>query len=800
QPITALAFCSTGRGVTLCGRCTSEAGAAVANSLIEVPTDIPPSVKSIDLSKNNFNKIQVANFTHFPNLTSLNLTLNSISLIGKRSFSKLVSLQQLTLTNNNLVVLQDDVFDGLSKLTELRIDFNHIQMVASNAFRSLSSLLVLDLSNNKLGTVALVHLAIQHTPQSQDLTNVSTEITCLDVSRNPLVRFEVTADVFPKLTNLNIGNPTVKTNLTWAVQNHSLLRHVTTLDISEVQLASIDQWRKFFTSFHASVTFLKLNSMRQMPALLINMSCSFLKLSTLQIRNNALSSIGSNLFQMCQNVTDVDLKGNNIIENSPFAFLHSLHALSLSRNRLRCVPPAARNLLKRLKELYLQNNRIAVLNKGNFYNLLKLERLDLQENQIFDLGKAFRKPNLPNLKSLNLTHNKLTTVNRYAFNGLQSLTNMSLAHNQIQDLQSGCFFNVRNLIFLQLQSNELNPRTLLNGAFKDVVKLKTLHLEDNHLKYSRPHLKVPLFMNLSRLETLIFDRQNVEGEGHIPSNFLQGLISLMTFSCQNLHLVNFSDNVFMHTPRLSTLDISNNDFHKLSPNLFAPIPNLTQLRIHNSNLPSLDFLIRSNLTKLKVLNAQRNLLSVISEDVIRSVPSLKVLDLKQNSFSCDCDNSWFVRWTENNSLTQVLDAHSFKCNYPSECRNTRLLDLNVQSCLVDISFICFISSTCVNIVILVASFTFHFSRFQLTYAYYIFLAWLYDSRNRQKRAACRYDAFVSYNGHDEAWVYRELVPHLEQDQGWRLCLHHRDFLPEVLTNFPAHGMHSLRNHQVARSV
>uniref|UniRef100_A0A8C6WV70 TIR domain-containing protein n=1 Tax=Neogobius melanostomus TaxID=47308 RepID=A0A8C6WV70_9GOBI len=111
------------------------------------------------------------------------------------------------------------------------------------------------------------------------------------------------------------------------------------------------------------------------------------------------------------------------------------------------------------------------------------------------------------------------------------------------------------------------------------------------------------------------------------------------------------------------------------------------------------------------------------------------------------------------------------------CKGKKLLDLNVQSCVVDISFICFISSTCVNIVILVASFTFHFSRFQLTYAYYIFLAWLYDSRNRQKRAACRYDAFVSYNSHDEAWVYRELVPHLEQDQGWRLCLHHRDFLP-----------------------
>nr|XP_023996084.1 toll-like receptor 13 [Salvelinus alpinus] len=41
----------------------------------------------------------------------------------------------------------------------------------------------------------------------------------------------------------------------------------------------------------------------------------------------------------------------------------------------------------------------------------------------------------------------------------------------------------------------------------------------------------------------------------------------------------------------------------------------------------------------------------------------------------------------------------------------------------------------------------------------------------------RYDAFVSYNTHDEPWVLRELLPELEGQQGWKLCLHHRDFQP-----------------------
>ncbi|XP_063050315.1 toll-like receptor 13 [Engraulis encrasicolus] len=30
---------------------------------------------------------------------------------------------------------------------------------------------------------------------------------------------------------------------------------------------------------------------------------------------------------------------------------------------------------------------------------------------------------------------------------------------------------------------------------------------------------------------------------------------------------------------------------------------------------------------------------------------------------------------------------------------------------------------------------------------------------------------------DERWVHRELLPNLETEQGWRLCLHHRDFEP-----------------------
>ncbi|CAB1351027.1 unnamed protein product, partial [Coregonus sp. 'balchen'] len=37
------------------------------------------------------------------------------------------------------------------------------------------------------------------------------------------------------------------------------------------------------------------------------------------------------------------------------------------------------------------------------------------------------------------------------------------------------------------------------------------------------------------------------------------------------------------------------------------------------------------------------------------------------------------------------------------------------------------------------------------------------------RVPYQYDAFVSYNAHDELWVLKELLPELEGEQGWRLC-------------------------------
>ncbi|KAG7282730.1 hypothetical protein CRUP_017656, partial [Coryphaenoides rupestris] len=65
----------------------------------------------------------------------------------------------------------------------------------------------------------------------------------------------------------------------------------------------------------------------------------------------------------------------------------------------------------------------------------------------------------------------------------------------------------------------------------------------------------------------------------------------------------------------------------------------------------------------------------------------------------------------------------------------------------------------------------------MVYAYYLLMAFVHDVRERKRKEPHRYDAFISYNVQDEEWVHRELLPALEDERGWRLCLHHRDFQP-----------------------
>lgn len=787
---------------------------AICEKSRAVPQDIPSTVKGLDLIANQITKIQESDFKHLSLLTQLDLKRNYISQIDTGAFANLISLKKLNLNNNRLVTLGDDLFDGLSNLTELRINNNRIIAVGSTSFKSLTRLTLLDISHNKLNHLTKVHSILQHLPNlrvlsiesnnlttfhSRELTNSSLELASLDLSHNPIAVFGITADVFPKLTWLNIGY--LKKQMKWDVRNETFLSRVSTLDVSGLHMAVVDM-KTILESFNSSLTSLRMNEMKVRLPAVINIACTIPTVSTLQLRRNKFKFVRSDLFQLCINVTELDLAENPIqtIEDEAFRSLKGLRILSLSHNRLPSVPAATRNLPSlaeldlstnnisslechdfanqtKLRHLSLYQNSIPALQECVFKDLIGLQVLKLQTSQISKLNGAFGKY-LPNLRQLRLNGNKLTAIKRGEFKGLKSLQNLSLHGNQITELQNGCFGGLTNLTDILLQSNDIPETEINTGGFNDMINLRRLDLRDNHIHYSHSSaLPNPPFSQLSRLETLAILGQHHRGKAQLPRNILQGLTNLLVFYARNMQLLSLHEDTFKYTPQLQILDISSNDLVDLSPDLFSPIRSLKSLYISRTSLRSLDFLIHANLTELEFLQARKNEYSIISEDVIKSLPALIYVDLQGNSFTCDCDNVLFLQWAENDTQTQVFDAYNFTCNYPRPLKGVKLLDLVDRSCSVDMDFICFISTTCTILLFMVVSFTYHLLRGQLAYAYYFFLALLFDTKHKNKQAPNQYDAFISYNTHDEPWVIRELLPKLEGEQGWRLCLHHRDFEP-----------------------
>uniref|UniRef100_A0A8C7FR87 TIR domain-containing protein n=1 Tax=Oncorhynchus kisutch TaxID=8019 RepID=A0A8C7FR87_ONCKI len=703
-----------------------------------IPKDIPRKVSVFDVAMNNISKIGKLDFKGLSNLKILNMSRNQISQLDNGSLRHLEAFQELGLAHNRLTTLSDHLFQGLVNLSLLHLDNNFIEV---QPIIQLPHLQELYIGSNRFTSF-----------QSQEISNTSIELRLLDLSRNPLGIFRITADVLPYLEVLDIAYCGQLGHMEWDVLNRYFLSNVNRLNLSGIEI-SFERMGMVLQTVNSSLVHLRLND-------LVNGS-------RLKIKGN----LSEEFLQSCKHMTEVDISNTGLTQLSEFSFrsMEQISALKLGHNRLSHVPKATRNL-PTLKILDLSFNII---------NKLELWILKLGSNKILTLNEAFMN-GLHKLETLNLAGNKLSSIRKGEFKSLTSLKNVLLFDNQIASMEDGAFEGLVNLTELQLDSNKITQTDIRNTVLTGLPLLRTLDISCNYITYvNDDKLDPPPFSHLTSLENLRIFSQRHKRLSHLPINFLEGLKSLLSFQAGSLNIKDLHPNTFIHTPRLWFLDISKNEFTALTPKLFHPTPRLNSLYLSKARLQSLDFLIGANLSRVTFLQVSKNDITVVNETVLQSLPALTYLDMQDNPFTCGCSDAWFVQWMESDNQTQVVGAGEFTCNYPADLKDTKLLDVELQFCTVDLGLYCYISTTCLVLLTLVASFAYHFLKWQVIYGYYLFLAFLYDTKQRNKLTphGCQYDAFISYNAHDEPWVLRELLPELEGEQGWKLCLHHRDFQP-----------------------
>lgn len=197
----------------------------------------------------------------------------------------------------------------------------------------------------------------------------------------------------------------------------------------------------------------------------------------LHLQENNIQTISRGALAQLAMLEELHLDDNSIssvgVEEGAFREAVSLKLLFLTKNHLSSIPIG---LPADLKELRLDENRIADINEDAFQNVTTLQRLLLDGNLLEDGDIApgtFQ--DLVNLKELSLARNSLTTpppllpgtsltklnlqenqvdsINVAAFSGLKKLERLDISSNQLQFLPPGVFDGLRNLRYLNARNN-----------------------------------------------------------------------------------------------------------------------------------------------------------------------------------------------------------------------------------------------------------------------------------------------------------------------------------------------------------
>ncbi|XP_054878513.1 uncharacterized protein LOC129353274 [Poeciliopsis prolifica] len=775
-----------------------------ANRKIEnIPKDIPKDAVSLNLNNNWMQKINEGDFSAMSKLRTLDLTSNQIAHVDQGSFIGLMFLQTLCMGNNKLDVLTNNMFQGLDKLTVLFLNNNGIQVIHTRAFQFLTSLQTLDLGNNRLQQITDIQPVLQ-LPQittlglkcngfssfeTKDLElNQPSNLKELDISGDSLIIFSISTPVFPFLQKIEISMCFCYKDLQWEIPDKQLLRNISYLYLGR-SILSFEGITKVLESLD-SLSHLRLEALKMhLYEGLLSTICKVPTLRKLDLFNSHINNLPIKL-ELCSQLTELNIRKSDVGElpQGSLGSLKHLQSLNICDNQLKKVPHDARNLSSleilnlnynyisemtcedfenttQLTELHLKRNRISQVDDCVFLNLENLKLLDLSFNRLLTFENNIV---LPKVEILNINHNEIAFLKTLDFLGFQSLKQLDVGTAFFDDMTQRSFHKVNKLENIISSRDEIWELKLLENL---TIELNPESLFSSlQTNYSRD---IVIFRSMKRY-TAICKRFCFPYQ---LANILWSMRYLENFTAVNIFFEAPPAGMFLSNPYLKSVTFTETDFSVVDPELFLPIPNLQSLELSKCNISSLGFLVKANLSALRYLKLTDNELDMINDTVFKSFPSLTYLDLDNNPFTCNCSNAGFIQWVKDNKQTQVVNAHQYKCSSPVDKRESLLLEFDVHSCWDDGRYFYFISSSCLVVLTLLTSFIYNFLWWHLTYTFHLFLAYFYDSQRKKKEVLHRFDAFVSYNVHDEDWVYREMLPVLEGQQGWRLCLHHRDFQP-----------------------
>ncbi|XP_064488231.1 leucine-rich repeats and immunoglobulin-like domains protein 3 [Ornithodoros turicata] len=420
-------------------RCLGDFFDCARAGLTEVPKDIPPWAKTLELQHNDIADINEHTFRNLTNLVKIDLSHNKISRLENTTFRRTPVLETLKLAHNQLREIPNLGF--VPKLEDLSLARNRIRVLLPyiSEYPSLRSL---DLSFNRISAIPggiftnssrLVNLSLNSNRISRiekgSLDNL-TRLKSLSLNRNKLAHLP--KDLFLQLHSL--VNLELNKNRIEEIEGLIFkgLASLKSLSLRHNNIGVISDGAFFYLG---NVRSLNLDS-NNLTMVTKGMLYGLTALESLNLTSNNITEVGMDGWEYCQNLATLDLTLNRLqaITKSTFARAASLVRLFLDHNIVSYIEEGAFKSLHRLQELHLNHNEISWTmedTRGPFLGLNRLVHLGLGDNLIKSLtGKAFS--GLGRLEVLDLSHNPITTIHQNTFLPLQtSLRDLRLDTNNL---------------------------------------------------------------------------------------------------------------------------------------------------------------------------------------------------------------------------------------------------------------------------------------------------------------------------------------------------------------------------------
>ena len=786
------------------------------NHISLIVGDLPATAINITIAKNNISHIPTGSFQRFPKLEYLCMDTNNLKFIDGLAFQNLHHLKTLVLSSNLISKLNCSVFQDLNNLTYLSLEHNRLDDLPQSLFTSTPQLNTLILKNNSLDNFSVVVRSVS------SLSHLRT----LDLCFNRLTSLTHLNILLPKsLTELFVcGN-----KLLSLACSGSFLTHIRRLDLSKnigllttafkgIDLAQIRYLQmgstkvdifEFFNVTNVDASYVDFSGMGLTKSSLINKLFMFLRkterITNLTMKSNRINNFTITPLSNFPQITDTfDLSFNNLKQVNCLEFLERqkhIQTFNMEHNHIKRLLSCKGRIYKLpLTQLSFRYNRILSVHSDAFAHTPNVKILNLNINSIANLhAHALR--GLTKIQILRLDNNLLSDLSQGNFQGLSSMDILNLRNNRIAVIFSGTFLDLGRLTILDLGGNKISH--IYADGLKGLQRLTNLYLDGNNLKQIdsiefatfQNTLKVldlqknqirftsettiSPFVNLSRLRDLKLDGQQPYGISRLPRGFFRGLHSLTNLYLTNNRIDHIASDTFDDLTGLLylTLDNSCNGLVNLEPGCFKNLRNLKRLSLQNLGIQILYKDVFGNLTKLRGLYLTHNVMQHIEVDVLESLQSLNYLDIRKIPLSCSCQNQQLQNWTLNNHNVQLIDLYSLSCQ---ENINDYFYNFDTNVCFADLGKYLFFTTAAVIFVVIVVP-LFHVKLYwKIKYGFYVFRAWFSEQwrKLRKDEENCDYDAFVSYNFHNEQWVTEQLLPNLEGNgSSFKLCLHHRDFEP-----------------------